>query len=54
NEEVAYIKILVSACKRNRELDSIEASRDIRDIRISIVDIEEAVIHRVVKDKKVQ
>ncbi|CAG8726383.1 511_t:CDS:1, partial [Scutellospora calospora] len=43
-----------SACKRDKELDSIEASRDISNIRISIIDIEEAVIHRVVKDKKVQ
>ncbi|CAG8476815.1 11211_t:CDS:2, partial [Scutellospora calospora] len=41
-----------SACKRDKELSSIVASRDIRDIKICIVDKEEAVIHRVVKDKK--
>ncbi|CAG8569072.1 7539_t:CDS:1, partial [Scutellospora calospora] len=40
---VAYMKIPVSACKKDRELVNIEASRDIRDVRISTVDIEEAV-----------
>ncbi|CAG8702792.1 4393_t:CDS:1, partial [Scutellospora calospora] len=40
--------------KRDRELGSIEANRDIRDIKICIIDIEEVVIHRVVKDKKIQ
>ncbi|CAG8722901.1 851_t:CDS:1, partial [Scutellospora calospora] len=41
-----------SAYKRDRKLDSIEASRDIRDVKISIIDIDKAIIYRVVKDRK--
>ncbi|CAG8704638.1 632_t:CDS:1, partial [Scutellospora calospora] len=52
NEEVLYMKIPVSACKRDRKLDSIEASRDFGDVKIGIIDIEEAVIYRVIKDRK--
>ena len=52
--EFLYIKTLISAYKKNRELSNIEVVKNIRNIEISIVDIEEAVIQRVVKDKKLQ
>ncbi|CAG8705951.1 1641_t:CDS:1, partial [Scutellospora calospora] len=43
-----------SAYKKDNELGSIAASRDIKNVKICIIDIEKAVIHRVVKDKKIQ
>ena len=50
--EFLYIKTPISAYKRDRELSDIEVVKNVRNIEISIVDIEEAVIQRVVKDKK--
>ena len=52
DRETLYIKIPISAYKTDRELSGMEVVRNIRNIEISIVDIEEAVIQRVVKDKK--
>jgi len=52
--EFFYIKTPISAYKRDRELSDIEVVKNVRNIEISIVDIEEAVIQRVVKDKKLQ
>src|SRR5437868_1049185 len=52
--ETLYIKTPISAYKRDRELSDMEVIKNVRNIEISIVDIEEAVIQRVVKDKKLQ
>src|SRR5439155_19394628 len=52
--EFLYIKTPISAYKRDRELSDMEVVKYVRNIEISIVDIEEAVIQRVVKDKKLQ
>src|SRR6266487_4471406 len=54
NRESLYIKTPISAYKRDRELSNMEVVKNVRNIEISIVDIEEAVIQRVVKDKKLQ
>ena len=54
DRESLYIKTSISAYKRDRELSDMEVVKNVRNIEISIVDIEEAVIQRVVKDKKLQ
>jgi len=52
DREFLYIKTPISAYKRDRELSDMEVVKNVRNIEISIVDIKEAVIQRVIKDKK--
>ena len=54
SEEVAYTKIPITACISDRELINSELANNGRDIEISIVGIEEAVIQRVVKDRRLK